>query len=388
VNRSVSRQGYRLGLLAAAGLWIAGLLAQSSPSARAVVAAANGRIVFTSYRSGGGDIYVMNTDGSGVTQLTNDPAEDREPAWSPDGSRIAFVSYRGGSADIWVMKADGSGLTDLTTDLSFDDEPSWSPDGTKIAWRSNRALKDAEVFVMNADGSSPIQITSHPGVDDEPSWSPDGAKLAIRRCNPNDGSKTAGHCEIFVVNADGTNPIGIGAASPGAKDDPAWSPDGTKIAYRSYGVANAPDIWTMSATDGMARTNLSNDPDSNVDPAWSSDGTRLAYVRQPDNPPRCRKPCERVNVGNGEIWVMNADGTGQVNITNNLAFDGDPDWQSLSTGTTTATTATTTTSTTTTSTTTTSTTTTSTTTTSTTTITAPPPTTTTTTFRGPTRWGE
>jgi Tol biopolymer transport system component len=321
---------------ATVGLSLLGLTPVLLP-AQAVVPGATGRIVFTSCRTGASEIWVMNADGTGQTQLTKDGAKpggkcadsgSREPVWSPDGTKIAFMSYMNGvvgsSSDIFVMNPDGTGRINLTKFSGFDDEPAWSPDGTKIVWRSNRANNDAEVWVMNADGSNPVQLTNHAGVDDEPAWSPDGTKIAIRRCNPNSGAN-AGHCSIALVNPDGSNVTDIGDVTPGAKDDPAWSTDGKLIAFRSYGVNNAPDIHVINSTDGTNKVDLTNDPDSNVDPAFSPDGTKIAYVRQPANVPE--------RTGNAEIWLMNADGSGQVNLTNDPGFDGDADFQMVGTAT-------------------------------------------------------
>ena len=322
--------------LAALTLLLLGLVTPVLSPARAVVPGANGKIAFTSDRTGDFEIYTMNADGSGVTRLTHTPGEDREPVWSPDGTKIAFVSYGGdavgSSADIMLMNADGTGLTNLTRFTGLDDEPAWSPDGTKIAWRNNRVNSDAEIFVMKADGTDPVQFTDHGGVDDEPAWSPDGKKIAYRRCNPNSGTDP-GHCSIAIANADGTDVTDIGKLTSGYKDDPAWSPDGAKIAVRSWGVNGEPDIFVLDAADGWTnRVNLSNDADSDVDPAWSPDGTQLAYVRQPNGIPE--------RTGNGEIWLMNADGSDQVNLTDHPEFDGDPDFQSLPAGSPTTTTTT------------------------------------------------
>jgi Tol biopolymer transport system component len=317
---------------------LAGMLSPVLTPAQAVVPGAAGKVVFTSCRTGASEIWVMNADGTGQAQLTRDGAKQggkcadsgsREPVWSPDGTKIAFTSYMNGtvgsSSDIFVMNPDGTGRVNLTKFSGFDDEPAWSPDGTKIAWRSNRGnSNDAEVWVMNADGSSPVQVTHHGGVDDEPAWSPDGTKIAIRRCNPNSGAN-AGHCSLALINPDGTNVTDIGEVTPGGKDDPAWSPDGKLIAFRSYGVNGEPDIHVVNAADGTNKVDLTNDADSNVDPAYSPDETKIAYVRQPVNIPE--------RSGNGEIWLMNADGSGQVNLTNDPGFDGDADFQIVSTAT-------------------------------------------------------
>ncbi len=90
-------------------------------------APAAGRIAFVSERDGNREIYVMNTDGSDQTNLTDDPADDGVPVWSPDGSRIAFVSDRDGNREAYVMNADGSGQTNLTDNPAVDGSPAWSP---------------------------------------------------------------------------------------------------------------------------------------------------------------------------------------------------------------------------------------------------------------------
>jgi len=97
------------------------------------------RIAFASNQDGNFEIYVMNSDGSGTTRLTDHPEIDMSPAWSPEGSRIAFVSSRGGSLSIYLMNADGSGVSQLTNDKGDDHFPAWSPDGKQIVFASKRA---------------------------------------------------------------------------------------------------------------------------------------------------------------------------------------------------------------------------------------------------------
>ncbi len=100
--------------------------------------AAAGMLLFQTDRDGNVEIYVMDADGSNPVNLTNNPASDFEPAWSPDGSRIAFVSSRDEYLDIFVMNADGSDPVNLTPDdlvplTAFPETPTWSPDGSRIA---------------------------------------------------------------------------------------------------------------------------------------------------------------------------------------------------------------------------------------------------------------
>ena len=117
------------------------------------------------------DIYIVRGDGSGFTRLTDDPASDAFPIWSPDGQRIAFYSDRTGNGEVYVMNADGSGLTQLTRRGGADVPYSWSPDGTRIAFESSRD-GNREIYVMNADGSGLIRLTNEPAVDRDPVWSP------------------------------------------------------------------------------------------------------------------------------------------------------------------------------------------------------------------------
>lgn len=144
------------------------------------------RLAFVSYRSGGSDIYVVNTDGSGLRNLLpNDfPATSVElsPVWSPDGSRVAFSSDRGSFRTIWVIRADGTGLTQLTNDPGArDDEPSWSPEGQRIVFRRRSAqdgVVTSDLAIMNADGSNLVRLVRH-GHEQSPSWSPDGKLIAF-----------------------------------------------------------------------------------------------------------------------------------------------------------------------------------------------------------------
>jgi Tol biopolymer transport system component len=96
------------------------------------------RLTLTSNRAGDNAIYTVAIDGSGLTQLTDNPTGDSGSDWSPDGSKIAFMSTRDGIGDIYTMGADGSGLTRLTTDPGCDADPEWSPDGSQLTFWSDR----------------------------------------------------------------------------------------------------------------------------------------------------------------------------------------------------------------------------------------------------------
>jgi len=254
----------------------------------------SGRIAFVSNRDGNSEIYVMNVDGTGLTRLTNDPAVDDYPAWSPDGSRIAFTSTRDGHNNIYVMNADGTGVTQLTTSTrTFGSQaPAWC--GTKIAYMSDDYIEAfPDIYVMNDDGTGQTRLTTDNAAFDEfPTWSPDCARIAYS-IDP-DGTAAS----ISVMNADGTGVTGL-VTGPGHNKHPAWSPDGTRIAFVSDrdDVGNSTEIYVTNA-DGTLPTRVTTNSAFHLYdfPAWSSDEAQLAF--------------QASAVATPGIYVMNADGSG------------------------------------------------------------------------------
>jgi hypothetical protein len=157
-------------------------------------------VAFVSNRDGNLEIYSMNIDGSDLRNLTNNPAEDRKPAWSPDSERIVFVSKReGGQSDIYVMNKDGTNVDRLTTDEAIDTSPAWSPDGKEIAFVSTRGEGGrSQIYVMDADGGNPRNLTNSGLDEDFPAWSPDSNWLAFTRYT-GENNKT----EVFVMTIAG-----------------------------------------------------------------------------------------------------------------------------------------------------------------------------------------
>jgi dipeptidyl aminopeptidase/acylaminoacyl peptidase len=258
------------------------------------------RIVFVSERDGNEEIYVMNADGSNQMNLTNNPARDWHPVWSPDGTRIAFVSNRDGNEEIYIINADGTGLANLTNSPTPDNGPTWAPDGTRIAWASERG--SWEIFAMNPDGSNIRQITSDGMIKTDPAWSPDGNLIAY-------WARVGGQTEIYTVN------VNSGQASRltqnGADDGwPKWSSDGL-IMYDTRRDGNW-EIYVMNA-DGSNQINLTRNGATDGRPSWSDWEWRIVFGSDRD--------------GNLEIYSMIVDGTGLRRLTNNSAADHSPDWQ-------------------------------------------------------------
>ena len=265
-----------------------------------------GRIVFHSTRNGDFDIYIMNADGSGPTQLTNTPDNDIDPVWSPNGKQIAFNRFNDtfSTLEILVINADGSGVTHIA-DNAF--ATAWSPDGKRIAFASNRNGGD-EVFVMNADGSGVTQLTSNDFVRDFPTaWSPDGKQILFQ-------SDRDGNTELYVMNVDGTGVTRLTNNPASDEGDHAgWSPDGTRIVFSSTRDGGLLHIFAMNP-DGSGVTQLTSGAFVDDDPVWSPDGQQIAFHSTRDG-------------GDEDIFVVNADGTGVTQLTfNDGIFDAVPVW--------------------------------------------------------------
>lgn len=254
------------------------------------------------------------------------PAAYYEAIWSLDGSRIAFISWGEG---VYVMNRDGSGLTALinvecSDRCSFSPQTlSWSPDGTQLAvdvW-----LRGGYEYVGTLDASGGQKTQDYRKIHAEwsmnPAWSLDGSRIAFtcyrETMNPD-------ICIIDVHTGKETRLTN----KPGRDAKPVWSPDGTRLAFVSNRDGNG-EIYTMNA-DGSQQTNLTHNPSRDSEPSWSPDGKLIAFQSCRDDPrPVTCDSCgddDKIVSCNNEIYVMNADGSGQTRLTNSLADDIRPVW--------------------------------------------------------------
>lgn len=219
------------------------------------------KITFVSDRDGNDEIHIMNADGSNVAQVTSTTGvTNSQPAWSPGGDRIVFTRFTGAqNFEVFVIDTSGTGETNLTNDSADDGQPDWAPDGSEIVFVSTRD-GDEEIFRMNTDGSGVTQLTDNNHSDLAPAWSPDGSQIAFQ-------SDSLQSTDIYIMNADGSG-ITVLNANLAADDLPDWSPDGSQLVYQSDGGGDL-EIYRIDS-DGSNLTNLSNHSMADDEhPSWS-----------------------------------------------------------------------------------------------------------------------
>jgi TolB protein len=318
-------------------------------------------IVFTSTRDAsppdlprsfsGAEIYLMlmkpngTPDGTAPRRLTTNSTPDAFAVLSPDGKQIVFESNRiaiaagepRNTSDLFLMKSDGTQQRLLTRGSSA----TWSPDGTRIAFHASASgtgqavnptvpgvpTCDSDIFVARVSdlldsGTARTNLTNTPGyLDYDADWSPDGKKIAFVRypkqhdCPPdrNDPEQpNPPNAEIYVMNADGTGLQQL-TFNSGGTAAPDWSPDGKRIAYMCRPAAGAfMDICVINA-DGTHQKRLTRTSESEGTPIWSPDGRKILFSRQ-------------FGEASYDLFVMNDEGKGETQLTDNLGFDFMGSW--------------------------------------------------------------
>ena len=296
------------------------------------------RVAFLRDRTGDLDIYITTmAPGFPTVNLTNDPAGDGEFCWSPTGNQLAFLSDRSGDEELWIINANGTGATQLTSTGGTKANPAWSPVGNKIAFVHN-----SDICVYDFTTNTTQNLTQGNGNNIMPCWSPSGNQIVF-------ASDRGGSWDIWVMNADGTGVIQL-TNNPQLEQHPVWSPNGQKIAFE-----RGSDVWVMDA-NGANALNLTNGAGTlNRWPTWSPNSQSIAFERDGDiyrinangtgltqltTMGSCFSPhwsksaagnsaitFMSASSGNPEIYVMAPDGTGITNISSNAAaVDRLPIW--------------------------------------------------------------
>ena len=285
----------------------------------------NGRIGFTSFRVDHGvprtgDLFSMRADGTDVRQLTNDPADDAQTDWAPDGSAIAYrIRKPGFTVNFEVARIPNTGagpgevnrrrLTDSPAGIASS-QPSWFPDMSAILYRVSGTGIDTDLHRIGPFGGIPALMFAIPGDQLYPSLSPQMDRIAFTLApigSPGDRG-------IVTTKPDGTD-LKVLFDTPAVFDSaPAWSPDGMKIAFESD-VDGDREVYVMNR-DGSNLTQLTTNTIHDEGPAWSPDGTMLAYTSGP-------------NDLTTDVHLMTASGVHLAQLTDSAFRDESPDWQAI-----------------------------------------------------------
>jgi Tol biopolymer transport system component len=267
------------------------------------------------------DIFTALPNGKGLRRLTTDASFDACPAYSADGKEVAFCSDRSGAFEIWAMDRTGRAQREVTHLGGYAIFPDWSPDGSRIAFSGSESIDpNDEIYVVDAATGGDLQaLTSCAGAaagcfNDFPAWSPDGTKIAYVHADDVDADGNPVNEQVWVMNADGSGNAQLTSDANAHDEVPDWSPDGRRIAYTD-GDFGSEHIWVMDA-DGGHQTQLTSGTADEFGAAWSPDGSRIAFVRD-------------FGDGNRPVFVMNADGTDQHQLMSGPSRQFVPAWQPL-----------------------------------------------------------
>ncbi len=262
------------------------------------------------------DLFVINADGTGRTNITNGGGHNSDPSWSPDGARVAYVRTLHGvegqaPSEIRVVGADGSGLFQIPQAIGeIDYFPRWSPDGERLAFTRDLPDGSAKIYLTRADGADLHGLPGDAATNDtNHQWSRDGSKLSFISYRRADGAM-----KLEVINADGTGRTTIHEAPvSGSFSGVAWSPDGTRLVFEVWRGPSPGLSLCVVGADGAGLIELAGVEENNVGVVWSPDGRRLAFLTNRN--------------GNSRINIIDADGTGRVELPGDKGYYGVPKWR-------------------------------------------------------------
>ena len=233
-----------------------------------------GSIAYTMRTNGVDNIYAISIGQSEPIQLTNSAADDRAPAWSPDGTKLAFTSRRDGNWELYVLDVETGRTTRLTNDLDFQGSPSWSPDGQWLAYEAYKE-QNLDIYIIKVDGTEgPYRLTYDAAPDFNPAWSPGGRHIAFT-------SLRDGNQEIYIMSLD--NPSEEAALNLTRTADldegfAAWSPNGLHVAYSARRDDGVEVVYAKPYNDPNAEPLVIG---QGRQPTWSPNGASLVFVAEP-----------------------------------------------------------------------------------------------------------
>lgn len=244
-------------------------LTTESPNKIKPIPLEDGTVVFFANFSNNFDIYRTDPETTITTNLTNDPSNDRLMDHSPITGKLLFTSTRDGNEELFTMNEDGTGITQLTSLDNNILDAHFSKDGSKIVYLGRSG--DWYIHVCNADGSNNLVITGNDGSYSSPRISPDGTQVAYEFYNT-----TTNDSSIGIRNIDGTN---IRILIDDSFEDliPEWSPDGSQIVFARQDISNNRNIMIANA-DGTGLKALTNDTLFNDFPQFSRDGSKIIFL--------------------------------------------------------------------------------------------------------------
>jgi Tol biopolymer transport system component len=264
------------------------------------------------------------TTESAVAGRSSASADSAAPSTVPPAARpararlhgqVVFASDRHHNVDLYLLDQPSGRLRRLTTSPAADLSPTWAPDGRRLAFRSDRDGND-EVYVMDADGRRQRNLTRNPASDYSPAWSPDGRRIAFAsaRADPTGN-------DLWLMDVDGAHPQPL-VHQNGIDEYPVWSPDGSRLAFNcSLGRVLPSQVGDFEVcvvnADGSGLHRITDAAGISAAGGWSADGRRIVFASSRDHDPDGVSSC-------GDLYLVDADGSQVTRLTNGPARECEP----------------------------------------------------------------